>query len=186
MHWIESAGGPLMLLSEALLGNWGGVLDLMSGPAVDVSYSPNGKSTDYDRACSVKGYLDLIDVCIEQAIVLGGEPLRTSWVAHETLNGGMLIRWIFGESEAEFLSWIDEIPESIFQRNGTFSVKKQRLILFDSAVAGRNVKKRSEEYISIELIPGVYEIKTAIYQPDARTFMVVHRLKPSASKGIKE
>jgi len=46
------------------------------------------------------------------------------------------------------------------------------------AVAGRNVKKRPEEYLVLELKLGVYAVKTAIYQPDARTSMVVHRFEP--------
>lgn len=177
MHWIESAGGPLLLLSECSLGNWGGVLDLMSGAVADVSYSPSRKPTDYDRACSVEWYIGFIDVGIEQGVVFGGEPLRTAWVPIITERGGIIVRWVFGESESEFLNWLDKIPEVIFRSNGSFVVKEPRLLLFDSAVAGRNVKKRPDEYLSIEMKPGVYSIKTAIYQPDARTSMIVHRIE---------
>ena len=187
MRWISSEGGPLLLLEEEQLSKWGGVIDLMTGPPAKTSYSPGGKPTDYDRACSVEWYVGLIDIGTEHCVVLGGEPLQTAWMPCRAASGGMVIRWVFGESENEFLSWIDKVPGAIFRPDGSFVVKGPRLLLFDSAVAGRNVKKRPEEYLSIEMEPGVYEIETAIYQPDARTSMVVHRLvarlrpSPSAS-----
>jgi len=177
MHWIESAGGPLLLLFEESLDNWGGVIDLISGPAADIRYSPGGKSTDYDRACSVKWYIGLIDIGKEYGVVLGGEPLQTTWLPYQAASGGMVVRWVFGESESEFLNWIDTIPEAMFRADRTFNVNGPKLLLFDSAVAGRNVKKMPQEYLSIELEPGIYEIKTAIYQPDARNSMVVHRFE---------
>ena len=90
----------------------------------------------------------------------------------------MLVRWIFGDSEAEFLGWLQVIPDVIFRTDGMFSVESPRLILFDSALAGRNVKKRPQEYLALELGLGVYAVRTAIYQPDARTSMVVHRFEP--------
>ena len=177
MRWIESAGGPLLLLSERNLGSWEGVLGLISGPAAAVGYSPGEKATDYDRACSAEGLLGIIKVGGEEAVLLSGEALQTIWVPVGAANGGMFIRWFFGESEAEFLSWIGKIPEAIFRHDAKVNIRERRLVLFDSAVAGRNVKKRPEEYLSIELEPGVYEIKTAIYQPDARTSMVAHRFE---------
>jgi hypothetical protein len=177
MHWIESAGGPLLLLSEDSMGNWGGVLDLISRAAAKVSYSPGGKPTDYDSACSVEGLLGFIEIGTENAVVLGGESLQTAWVPNGAGNGGMFIRWFFGESEAEFMSWIDDIPEEIFGANEKVIIRRRNLILFDSAVAGRNVKKKPDEYLSIELEPGHYDIETGVYQPDDRTSMVVHRFK---------
>ena len=180
MQWIESAGGPLLLLSEQSFGNWGGVLALASGPAAHASYIPGGKPSVYDRACSVEWYIGLIEIGAEQGVVLGGEPLRTAWLPVRGKSGGIIVRWVFGESESEFLGWLEKIPEAIFRSDGTLVVKEPKLFLFDAAVAGRNVKKRPEEYLSIELEPGTYEITTAVCQPDAWTSMVVHRFSPAS------
>jgi len=180
MRWIESAGGPLLLLSEQNLGSWGGALELMSGPAAKASYSPGGKPTDYDRASSVEDFVGLIVVGTEQALVLGGEPLQTTWMPSQAGRGGMVVRWVFGESENEFLRWVDEIPGAAFRPHGTFLAQGPRLFLFDSAIVGRNVKSKPDEYLLVELEPGTYEIETAVYQPDVRTSMVVHRFEPSA------
>jgi hypothetical protein len=178
MHWIESAGGPLLLLSEKNLGNWGGVFALVSGPAAAASYSPGGNPTDYDRACSVEGLIGLITIGAEEGVVFGGEPLQTAWLPRHAARGGMIVRWVFGESENEFLDWTDKIPEEVFHLDGPCRFKGPRLFLFDAGLAGHNVKTRPDEYLLIELEPGAYDIKTAVYQPDDRTSMVVHRFQP--------
>jgi hypothetical protein len=176
MRWIESAGGPLLLLHRESLGEWGGVAELMTGPAADDSWSPRGEPTDYDRACSVQGYLGMIAIGAGQGIVLGDEPLRTAWIPFRTRNGGIFVRWVFGEDEREFLDWVDTIPETTFRPTGSFTVTSSALVLFDSAVAGWNVTKRPDEYLSVDLQPGIYHVETASYKPDARTWMIVHRL----------
>ncbi|MCZ7667020.1 MAG: immunity 21 family protein [Chloroflexi bacterium] len=180
MRWITSEGGPLLLLDERSLNEWGGVIELLTGPPASESWSPGGKPTDYDRACSVEGYVGLIPVGTQKAVVLGGEPLRTAWMPGRTMAGGMFVRWFFGESEVDFLNWANRVPKDTFRSDGEVAWQRRSLVLFDAAVAGRNVKKRPEEYLSIEFEPGIYEIKTAVYQPDAQTCMVVHRFEPSS------
>lgn len=174
MRWISSEGGPFLLLEEQNLDMWGGVIELITGPPALNSWSPGGKPTDYDRACSVEGYIGLIAIGAEQGIVFGDEPMQTTWMPCQAESGGMVVRWIFGKSESEFLHWIDKVPKAIFRSDGSFGIKRHRLLLFDSAVAGCNVKKRPDEYLLIDLEPGLYEIETAIYQPDERTSMVAH------------
>ena len=49
------------------------------------------------------------------------------------------------------------------------------LVLFDSALAGRNVVNFADERLSIQLNPGQYEINTGIHRDD-RIYVVVHRL----------
>jgi hypothetical protein len=159
------------------LDRWGGVVDQIEGARTEKSYSPGGKRTDYDRACAVSGYLGRIPVGTGEAMVLGDMPMQTIWVSRRLLNGGMLARWMFAESDAEFLRWLQVIPDTVFRPEFSFSIKESPLVLFDSAFAGRNVRKRPEEYLSIEFQPGTYEIKTAVYEPDAQTSMVVHRFE---------
>jgi Immunity protein 21 len=178
LSWICSEGGPLLLLYEGSLDKWGGVIDQIEGPQIEKSYSPSGKRTDYDRACAVSGYLGKIRVGLGEALVLDDMPMQTTWVPRESADGGMLARWMFSESDAEFVHWLRVIPDAIFRTEVQFSVEGSPLVLFDSAFAGRNVRKRPDDYLIIELRPGLYAVKTGVYQPDTRTSIVVHRLEP--------
>jgi hypothetical protein len=178
--WVYSEGGPLLLLDERDLASWGGVVDEVEGPRTEQSFSPGGKRTDYDRACAVRGYLGRISVGAREALVLDDMPMQTTWVPPTGADSGMLARWMFAESEAEFLRWLQAIPRGVFHREFRFLVERSPLVLFDSAFAGRNVRKRPAEYLSIELDPGTYEVETAVYRPDAQTCMVIHRFEPSS------
>lgn len=92
----------------------------------------------------------------------------------------MLARWMFAETEVEFFRKLQEIPRNVFFREFQFVVDRSPLILFDSAWPGRQVKNWPGKHLSIELDPGGYVIDTAVYQPDAQTCMVVHRLEPTS------
>ncbi len=179
LAWICSEGGPLLLLDERDLATWGGVVDEIEAPRTEQSFSPGGKRTDYDRACAVRDYLGRISVGAREALVLNDMPMQTTWVPRIGTYGGMLVRWMFAESEADLLRWLQAIPQGIFHREFRFSVERSPLVLFDSAFAGRNVMKQPAVYLSINLDPGTYEIETAIYQPDKQTCMVIHRLESS-------
>jgi hypothetical protein len=180
LPWVYSEGGPLLLLDERDLAGWGGVVDQIDGPRMEESYSPGGKRTDYDRACAVRGYLGRISVGVREALVLDDMPMQTTWMPPSGTDGGMLARWMYAENEAELLHWLQVMPRGIFHRDFPFLVERSPLVLFDSAFAGRNVRKRPTEYLSIELVPGTYQIETAVYQPDAQTCIVMHRFQPSS------
>jgi hypothetical protein len=175
LRWVYSEGGPLLLIEERFLDEWGGVIDHIQGPREEKSYSPDGKRTDYDRACAVSEYIGRIDVGTGAALVLGDMPMQTTWISKVPWNGGMLARWMFAESDAEFSGWLQTITGELFHPEFKFFVEQTPLVLFDSGFAGRNIKKRMNECLLIALEPGSYEISTAIYQPDNQTSMVLHR-----------
>ena len=94
--WIDSDGGPLILMEARLAPHWTGV---------------DGK--DYDRACEVNDYLCVLTVGDGQALVFGEEPMSTAWLANR--NGGTFVRWSYGESQSavlETLKGISELPKS--------------------------------------------------------------------------
>jgi hypothetical protein len=53
----------------------------------------------------------------------------------------LMARWKFGETEDEFFNWLKKVPDSIFRLEFPFSVEPSPLILFDSALEGRNAMK---------------------------------------------
>jgi hypothetical protein len=168
--WINSAGGPLLLLEENSINDWAGVFNPLTGEA-----EPERDDTDYARAGQVEGYLGQIPVRATTALVLWGEPAATTWIPASE-GGGMFVRWMAAESERELLDWLPRIPDTAFRSDGQFTVHEGRLILFDSALAGRKVKARPTEYLSIDLNPGTYQISTASYERDDPAWVVVHRL----------
>ena len=176
MKWITSEGGPLLLLDERELGNWGGAIDPIDESPPGESFSPGGFPTDYDRAGRVDGYLGRIPVRMTEALVFSDEPMPTTWVPAEF--GGTIVRsWWFASSDQQLMEWLNEIPAMTFHEEGTFLVEGQRLLLFDSALPGRDVTVEPSQYLVLEMTMGFHNVKTAIYEPNAETSMVVHRFE---------
>src|SRR5262245_31751278 len=119
--WINSAGGPLLLLPMGQLESWNGF------EQVDA-----GKCPDYDRACEIQEFLGVVSVGQGKGIVLGGEPMETAWLPFIEKSGGTLIRWIYANDEASVDSHLKCIPDDIFGEPGVlYDVDERKLCLFD-------------------------------------------------------
>ena len=55
VEWVESGGGPLIAIPEAVLPFWSGA-------------DGDEMSSDYDRACDVEGFIGRLEVAIAQAM----------------------------------------------------------------------------------------------------------------------
>jgi hypothetical protein len=164
MHteWIESAGGPLLLLPHPLASRWRGT-------------DPNGHpvSGDYARACAQPGFLSRIDVPGGFGIVLGGEPLPTAWWAPITGASGAVVRWEYADDDEA----VAEVLEGTFS---TVEVEEQLefrvtspLQLFDSAWPGNEAPK----CLTIELPLGRYHVTSEWVRPSDRTSLLLHRFE---------
>ncbi|WP_194869403.1 Imm21 family immunity protein [Myxococcus sp. AB025B] len=82
-EWIESAGGPLVVIPRSVIAEW------------------KGTPADYEEACGIEDYLGLL--CREwgDVLVLGDEPLRTGVVARP--EGPVIVRWMFAPSTERLL-----------------------------------------------------------------------------------
>ena len=166
MHWVNSAGGPLLLLPEVYLPEWHGVT------------GGDSSATDYDRACGIEDYVGIIDVGNGCGVVLGDEPLQTTWMIVDEREGGILVRWCYAENEASVIQHVQKVPETIFQRSGLiYPSPCPRSLLFDSGIPGDRLKEN--DYLAILLAPGLYHIESGLYQPDDKTSMILHRLVPA-------
>jgi immunity protein 21 of polymorphic toxin system len=165
LTWVSSAGGPLILLPESLLPHWSG--------SFRASEEGSQSQTDYDRACKVQGYLGVINVNAGQGLVLGDEPMQTSWLPLSEQLGGILIRWQWAPDEKHVneamtdLSRIARQPPSL-----TFGVSDKVLLLFDAACSGND----PGDALRIDLLPGQYSIESTHYEPDEETSLILHRL----------
>jgi hypothetical protein len=177
LQWIDSAGGPLLLLSSGLFRKWNGVItEFARNGGYDWPYPDEPKepeTTDYDRACAITGYVGLVTVGGGQGLVLGDMPMSTAWAPLST-SEGILIRWMYGNDAAGLLSRLLPIAESIWKPAGvTFAAGEEPLYLFDSAAPGEDATER----LTITLVPGEYAIDAAIARPDAHTEMALHPLR---------
>jgi hypothetical protein len=101
--WVESNGGPLLLLSVALLADWEGVEPPADGREIiaDFRFQPEGPATDYDRAADVgqATTIGTLPVGGGTGLVLGDVPYATTWVPFEAGRGGVFIRWDYAPDD---------------------------------------------------------------------------------------
>jgi hypothetical protein len=164
MKWIESTGGPLLILEKVVLSNWG-------------SNNPNGNGqTDYDRACSVEEYIGVINVGYGKTLVLGDVPARTSWFQSKDDKGGLIIRWIYGRSEKQVEEYIEnQLPDWNCYVNENIQIKiiKGDMLIWDSAFVYTD---KCAEKIEFNIVPGNYRILSGIYEPDIDTKLHIHKM----------
>ncbi|MFE7507291.1 Imm21 family immunity protein [Promicromonospora sp. NPDC057488] len=88
MRWLESTGGPMVVLPAEATAAWSGY----RGP-------------DYDLACSVYdiGMVDVVGAGRTfSALSLSGEPMSTAWSA----DLGCVVQWRWAEDEDDLLRTI--------------------------------------------------------------------------------
>src|SRR5262245_33182913 len=127
LQWMDSNGGPLLLVPGEYRSAWEGIEPPRDGRQVEAHFRWNGPdepATDYDRACDVNDYSAQIDIGAGHGLVLGGYPTGTAWLAFDSTEdvgetvGGILIRWMHANSEAEILSALHQIPDELWQDDG--------------------------------------------------------------------
>jgi len=127
---------------------------------------------DYDRACDVGDLVGLIPVGGGIALVLGDEPLSTTWVPARAAQGGYLVGWEYAESDAAVVQHLGRLDEaSGWAAAGLFSAGAEDLILFDAADPGLDP---SSARLAIALPAGSDRITTARWWPDERTSLLLH------------
>lgn len=169
LKWIESGGGPLILLPEDRLNAWHGTDD------TNYQTENSGRlgSIDYERACAVEDLLGLVQVADTQALVLGDEPMSTAW--HPTGRAdGLLIRWVYGEDINAVPTYVRDLDDAIWTSSGIMlTLRNQPYHLFDSAWPG----PEASAWLEITLNEGRYEIDTGTAHPANRTELILHRFR---------
>ncbi len=162
MNWINSEGGPLLLLSENHISKWLGVVE------------HNEEESDYDRACRVDDYVGLVEVDGGYGLVFDDEPLQTTWLEQMAGYSGVFIRWRYAKNEISILREIERVPEFVFRSSEIMFVTNcSKHFLFDAALSGLNLQ--SNDFLIVTLNPGKYKIQTGLFQPNKETAMILHR-----------
>ena len=162
LEWVESAGGPLILVARAQLRAWGGADHPEKGP------------TDYARAASIGGNAGSIPVGGADALVLCGEPLPTAWWQPDMLSAGMFVRWIAAYRELDILRTLSQIPDDAFQPSAVkLSLRQSEYLLFDAAMPGDDILTPSA---AVTIEPGDYRVDTTEAVGPNRAELMIHRL----------
>ncbi|QGV78629.1 Imm21 family immunity protein [Streptomyces ficellus] len=128
--WVESMGGPLIVLPVSALDTWRGCTE--SGMVMADGDGPD----DYDRACAVDDLAAVIAVGEEGAgaLVLGDEPATTCYVPEHHA----FLRRLAAPSETGLRAVAETVladPATPWEECGTW-VTDGPAVLMDSAVAG--------------------------------------------------
>lgn len=178
--WIESAGGPLILIPDKSYNLWSGILkrsSYLNNKIEEAEDYLNADEADYGKACLIEDYLGVVNVGDDTALVLGDEPLRTT-VFHTVDNTPVIARWYYGETEElveNYLSTIDLNLIDNWEPSLTFNFSSHRQILFDSASFASMLEKENIDYLLVNIKRGDYEIWTSIYDPDEKTKLIIHK-----------
>src|SRR5262245_42817643 len=116
--WLESTGGPLLLLPESLVHEWSGSVAMTAVDIINLSrWWENDRPLrgDYTRARAGTGLVGLVSVGSGQGLVLHDEPLPTTWRGTRARQAGVLIRWGYAESEVAAERWVRRIPQAPFR-----------------------------------------------------------------------
>ena len=174
MEWIESQGGPLILLEESLLAFWEGTDAPKSGRVVRADSRASGAAvaTDYDRACDVRRVMGAIEVGPGIGLVLAGEPLPSTWFPLGDHTEGMIVRWRYANSEEAIVQALNSVPADAFAQSGLQIEVAGPLVLFDAAMPGYDIVT---PYLTINMAAGFCRVQATQYIPDPDTALILHR-----------
>ncbi|MEU1119885.1 MULTISPECIES: Imm21 family immunity protein [unclassified Streptomyces] len=178
--WVESMGGPLIVVPVSALPSWGGCTGsgLMAGDATDPD--------DYDRACAVDDLAGviLIDENGMQALVLADEPATSCYLPQHRA----FLRWLSADSEAGLRAAADTVladPATVWEECGTWA-SDGPAVLMDSAEAGSDL---GVEYpdggmpaeASVSLPAGRWRVRATQTKVDEENWVGLVQLLPAES-----
>ncbi|MFG2481130.1 immunity 21 family protein [Streptomyces fagopyri] len=128
--WVESMGGPLIVVPVSALAAWHGCTE--SGVMAGDATVPD----DYDRACAVDDLAGVIVVGENgaQALVLADEPATSCYLPEHRA----FLRWLGADSEAGLKAAARAVladPATEWEEYGTW-LSDGPAVLMDSAEAG--------------------------------------------------
>ncbi|MFG3046691.1 Imm21 family immunity protein [Streptomyces sp. NPDC048241] len=134
LKWVQSTGGPLIVVPQSAVNAWSGYTGDGS-----VLGDADGRD-DYDRACEVEDSAGVITVGAggATALVLADEPAQTCFLPEELL----FVRWLAANSEAELFEAARAVladPDTVWEDNGLW-VTDGSAFLMDSAEAGGDLE----------------------------------------------
>jgi len=86
IKWLDTTGGPIIILPAVEVENWSGCYSTDSISAkkiIDAEDFLNPNETDYGKACQIEVSIGIINFSNSKAIALGDEPLWTTFIKNK-------------------------------------------------------------------------------------------------------
>jgi Immunity protein 21 len=161
LKWVESAGGPLVLVQGASLVYWRGA---------------TWTGSDYRRACAVSEELAVISVHDTDALVLGDEPHRTAYCSKGERS--FLVRWVAASTEDAVQDAVQGLSKDDFGKpEVNMLVEDELLVLMDSSLPGPDAGSSADRF---RLALGRYQVSTAVVRK-SDLHLVIHQFGKLAS-----
>lgn len=164
VRWVESGGGPLIAVPEAVLPFWSGA-------------DGDETSSDYDRACDLDGHVGLLPVGDTRALVFGREPAATTYLPE---HGAFVRHYAAGSAAGSLAAGsLADVPAALdaaaWGPEARWRVPGP-VVLFDAARPGGAF--RQGDHVRVELAPGRYGVRAARVPAGPRTWLGLVRLRP--------
>jgi len=172
--WINTTGGPHLLVSEKHATLWEGVAEPSHGRKVNATfrYARSGPATDYDRACDVSGWLGAVRVGRGSGVVLTGDV--TAAAHYEWAGRHFILRWVCAPSEAALLTRFHAAAASLVaDEEAFFRHPGGRMVLLD---AGDISREWLGDHFEFELPAGRYRV-TAVWSKTKDVSFIAHELQ---------
>ncbi|HWF95803.1 MAG TPA: Imm21 family immunity protein [Xanthobacteraceae bacterium] len=170
LKFIDSNGGPLLLLQRDLLPYWGGIDNIGGVANPHRNRMPFEGPSDYDRGCEILGWIAPLQVHDRAGVVFWGDHLGLALV-RESAKGFFAVRPYYEIDNLEdHVRFAEENP-NCFTKEFEIVVSCSQAIVFDSASPGLEI---IGDRLEIDVLPGIYEVLTYWQKtPDAE--VVFHK-----------
>ncbi|HWS34921.1 MAG TPA: Imm21 family immunity protein [Actinoplanes sp.] len=165
--WVSSLGGPLIVVPQSALPWWTGG-DSAHGSAED--------RDDYGRACAVDGFIGLIPVGEQHALVLGDDPADTMYLPQER----SFLRWLAADREEDLVGTARRALRGGVRWDADEDVTwvvDGPVVLFDAAWSGSDLELEVAGHRVIDLEPGTYRVRAAQHTDDRNMMILVSLLR---------
>lgn len=190
--WVQSCGGPLILIEKDISKYWGGV-----------SFSNfSDFETDYHKASSIDGYIECIEFRNRDILIFWDEPTPIYFYRLENQMDVIIVRCIY-LADNDVRAHLRALNQNIFKTHNSndfpriecFNITFNQLEIRDAALSGieehchndeeneddeSDYKLQNEfelDSIEVSLETGSYKILSAFYEPDIQTRLLLHKLQ---------
>jgi hypothetical protein len=148
LSFIETEGGPFILLPMELKKSWSGTGD-----------EDEGIASDYEKTKQFQTGVGVLAVNGGQALILGSPEVTAFWALDD---GGLFIQRVFGDEDAAVIAVVEKaLTEKDWKKTPvTFDAGKGKLALFDSAYSYEDADE--DERLKVALAPGKYAVETRV------------------------
>lgn len=185
LDWVKSGGGPLICVETQIAPHWRGI----EGKGIS-NESEKIHANDYERACSIDGYIGYIPLSDRKALILGDMPSATQ-VCRLPNQIPMILRTFYADSNVNIADELKSRPELDFSNSEEtlyFNVNSPNFVIFDSAMPYKHLNcPREDKYsnldnykrsIVFDIPPGKYLIITKSFEIIPETSFLLHKFVP--------